>query len=74
MNEIEEALKSEEKEFWIADHERLMLIDIMTMVAMAISDGRLWFNKKDWAYNQQYVEFLNEMARRFANMPVEKEQ
>lgn len=72
MSDIEKALKSEQEEFMINDHERQQLIDMLAMIAAAIKEGKLWFNKPGKEYNKQFADFALMMAERFANMPVNK--
>ena len=72
-NKIEELLKDEEHAFWISDKERVALIEILGFVAGALTTGKLWFNKPCADLNQEYAALCITMAKRFANMPVFKE-
>ena len=73
MSEIEKALKTEEEDFHISNDERLMLIDILIFVAAALKSGKLWFNEKGIEKNANYIWFCEMIAKKFANMPVEKQ-
>jgi hypothetical protein len=75
MSDIEKTLKCPEgpQDFWISNEDRLQLIDILVCVSHALKLGKLWFNKPG-PDNAQHAEFCEAIARRFANMPVEKEQ
>lgn len=48
------------------------LVDILAFVSVALSEGRLWFNKPGES-NRQYAEFCDRMARKFANIKIERE-
>lgn len=75
MSEILEALKTDTDEpFWIADHERVTLIEILVSVSAMLRKGKIWFNKEGPEHNECYAFLCQELAKRFANMPVEKEQ
>jgi len=74
MSEIEEHLKDEERDFWISDPERVMLLEILACVSVVLRNGKLYFNRPGPENNEKYAAFCDEIARRFANMPVEKEQ
>lgn len=71
-SEIEAALKDQEQEFHINDEERITLVEILGCVSAVLMSGDLHFNGKG-DHNKTYADFCNEMARRFANMPVHKE-
>lgn len=75
MSEIVNALKTHrEEEFWISDAERKTLIEILVSVCAMLRKGRIWFNQEGLEHNECYAHLCQELARRFANMPVEKEQ
>lgn len=72
---IAEALKDDETpDVSISNEERLMLIDILYMIAATLENGKLWFNKPGIKNNQQYIDFCKMMAKKFANMEVHQEQ
>jgi len=73
MSEIEDCLKEQEEEFYISDSERVALIDGLVMVAGALRMGKFWFNSPKAEVNQQYITLFENIAKRFANMPVHKE-
>lgn len=71
MSEIEKALKDEETDLInISDDERLMLVDVLAFVSHALKKEMIWFNKRGLKHNQQYIEFCQRMAKKFACMKV----
>jgi hypothetical protein len=74
MSDIVEALKGEEKDFWISNDERIALCEMLACVAAALRTGKLWLNSPKAKCNEDYAALAETIARRFANMPVEKEQ
>lgn len=76
MSKIVDALTCKEtppEEFWIADHERKTLIEMLTFIAGALEKGRIYFNEKGIEKNRPYIELCRTIAIRFANMPVREE-
>lgn len=74
MSDIEAALKDEEAPFHISNEERIMLVEVLGSVASVLKDGKLWFNAQGDKCNHMYADFCLDMAKRFANMPVEQQQ
>ena len=74
MSEIEAALKDEEAPFHISNEERLMLVEVLGCIASVLKAKKLTFETKSGPANSYYADFCLEMAKRFANMPVEQEQ
>ena len=76
MSEIEKHLRDSEEgeDLHISNADRKMLVDLLACVSVALGSGKLWFNKPGKKYNQQFCEFADKMARKFANMKVEQEQ
>jgi len=72
MNDIEQLLKTEEQDFWISEDERKHLIDVLSFIAAALFDGTIWFNKPG-KENLEHSRFCAEIAQRFTNMPIHKE-
>ena len=70
-SEIEAALKDQEQDLHINDEERITLVEILGCVSAVLMTGDLHFNGKG-DHNMRYANFCNDMARRFANMPVNK--
>ena len=64
----------DKEEFWIADHERETLVEVLSGVHLLLSEEKVWFNEKGLEYNQPYITFIESMIKRFSNMPVEKEK
>lgn len=76
MSEIADALKCNEsapEEFWIADHERKTLIEMLVFIAGALESGRIWFNQEGKEHNKPYIDLCQTLAIRFANMPINTE-
>ena len=77
MSKIVDALKCNEtppEDFWIADHERKTLIEMLTFIAGASQTGRVYFNQKGVEHQRSYIDLCRTLAVRFANMPVKEEQ
>lgn len=75
MSEILNALKSGEPEdFYISNDDRIALIEALIATAAALKIGKLWFNEPGKATNEPYINLLERMAKKFANMPVEQAQ
>lgn len=72
-SEIEEALKGETEEFYIDNNERIALCELLACVAAALKTGKLWFNKEGIHNQWPYIKLCDDMAKRFANMPINKE-
>ena len=72
-SEIEKALKDVTKEFYITNEERLTLCEMLACVSVVLREGKLHFNGPG-EHNLNYAALADDIARRFANMPVEQEQ
>lgn len=71
-SEIEEALKEKEHEFYINNEERITLCEILIYIGDALKSGHVYFNGKG-KHNNSYADLCIDIAKRFANMPVHKE-
>lgn len=72
MSDIEKALKEEQQDFYISNEERISLIEILACVASVLRTGNLYFNGKG-DHNLCYADLCIELAKRFANMPINDE-
>lgn len=72
-SKIVEALKDETAEFFINDNERVSLCELLVFVAEVLDSGKLWINSRKSTANRDYANLCRVIAKRFANMPVHRE-
>ena len=72
MSEIDTALKDKDRDFFITNEERQHLVEILANISVVLRAGKLWFNAPG-PENIKHAEFCEEIAHRFANMPVQME-
>lgn len=69
---IAEVLEGEERDLHLSNEDRKLLVEVLGMTGAMLRDGKLWFNEPG-ERNKKYADFCNDMAERFANMPVHNE-
>lgn len=63
---------SDGEDVHITSEDMKILVDILGCVSVVLRNGKLWFNDKK--QSTTYADFCERIARKFANIKIQREQ